>query len=125
MTETVSLKNCYVCGGEQHDHDKFCRRCGTRQANGYATSANLAGMSECETKPLEQGEEIYPTYSGQLIRIVAQGLSARAATQRSNRGLQRLICTLITIPIWMLIVVLSPLDAYTAAKAAAGCVSNR
>jgi hypothetical protein len=46
----------------------------------------------------------------------------RATTRRPSRGLRRLVCTLITIPIWMLIVMLSPLDAYTAAKAAAGCV---
>ena len=32
---------------------------------------------------------------------------------------------LITIPIWMLIVMLSPLDALVAAKAAAGCISKQ
>lgn len=125
MTETVSLKQCHVCGVEQHDRDKFCRRCGIRQVSGYATAARLERMSECETRPLQRDEEVYQSFSGQLIHIVAQSMSARAAKQSGSRGGRRLVCTLITIPIWMLIVMLSPLDAYAAAKAAAGCVSNR
>jgi hypothetical protein len=36
-----------------------------------------------------------------------------------------LVCTLITIPIRMLIVMLSPLDALAAARAAAGCLSEQ
>jgi len=125
MTETVSLRQCHACSGELHDRDKFCRRCGIRQVNSYVTSAGLACIPECETRPLGADEKVYQSFSGQLIQIVAQSMSPRVARQSGSRGLRRLVCTLITIPIWMLIVMLSPLDAYTAAKAAAGCVNDR
>lgn len=125
ITETISLRNCCACGAELHDHDKFCRRCGVRQASRYATSTDLARLSECETRPLQSGEEVYQSFSGQLISIVAQSMSARATAPGGSRHLRRLVCTLITIPIWMLIVMLSPLDALAAAKAAAGCISRQ
>ena len=131
MTETIGLKRCCDCTAELRDRDKFCRHCGARQGNGYATSTDLTFAGIGETKPL-QGRptfqpcaESYTTYSGQLIRIVAESISARTPAQSAHGWLKRLICTLITIPIWMLIVMLSPLDAYAAAKAAAGCVDYR
>ena len=123
--ETTPLRQCRDCEAELLPRDKFCRRCGLRQANSYATSSNLTYFSESETRPLSGCLDGFPSYSGQLIKIVTESLSARATTQYSSRGLRRLVCTLITIPIWMLIVMLSPLDAYTAAKAAAGCVNKQ
>lgn len=123
--ETAALNQCYGCGAELLPRDKFCRRCGIRQANRYATSTDLARARDCETKPFGASEEPCQSFSGQLIRVVAQTMSARTATQIRSRGLQRLVCTLITIPIWMLIVMLSPLDAFVAARAAAGCVNSR
>ena len=123
--ETAALNQCHGCGAELLPRDKFCRRCGIRQVNGYATSTDLARARDCETRPLGSGEEACHSFSGQLIRVVAQTMSARAAIQNRSRKGQRLICTLITIPIWMLIVMLSPLDAIAAARAAAGCVNHR
>ncbi|MBS1788935.1 MAG: hypothetical protein JST85_14490 [Acidobacteria bacterium] len=134
MTETIGLRRCCDCTAELRDRDKFCRHCGARQGNSYATSTDLTFAGSNETKPLERGSafqpctaspESYTTYSGQLIRIVAESMSARTSAQSAKGWLKRLICTLITIPIWMLIVMLSPLDAYAAAKAAAGCVDYR
>ena len=123
--ETTALNQCHGCGAELLSHDKFCRRCGIRRPNSYATSTDLSGARNCETQPLQSGEQPCQSFSGQLIRVVAQTMSTRTATRNHSRGLQRLICTLITIPIWMLIVMLSPLDAIVAAKAAAGCTNNQ
>lgn len=123
--ETTALNQCHGCGAELLPRDKFCRRCGVRQASRYVTSTDLARLSECETRPLQSGEDVYQSFSGQLISIVAQSMSARAAVPGGNRHLRRVVCTLITIPIWMLIVMLSPLDALAAAKAAAGCISRQ
>lgn len=128
LTETIGFRRCCHCTAELRELDKFCRRCGARQSHCYATSTDLTFAGISETKPL-QGRptfqpctESYTTYSGQLIRIVAESMSARTSAPCAHGWLKRLICTLITIPIWMLIVMLSPLDAYAAAKAAAGCV---
>lgn len=123
--ETVALNQCHGCGAEQMQSDKFCRRCGTRQKQSYVTSTDLARSRDCETKPLQSGELQCQSFSGQLIRVVTQTMSTRNTARIHSRGVQRLICTLIAIPIWMLIVMLSPLDAFVAAKAAAGCVNSR
>ncbi len=123
-TETVSLRQCYACSAELHDHDKFCRRCGVRQDKSYVTSPTQAHLAECETRPL-QSDEVYQSFSGRLIQIVAQSLPANGGVLGGSRMLRRLVCTLIAFPIWMLIVMLSPLDAYSAARAASGCVSER
>ena len=127
-TETIGFKRCCACTAELLDRDKFCRRCGVKQVSSYATSTELTQAKEGETKLLPgvaNGTEAYRSYSGQLIQIVAESMSARAATPSGGRTLRGVVCTLITIPIWMLIVMLSPLDAYAAAKAAAGCVDCR
>jgi hypothetical protein len=120
--ETVDLKRCHACSAELLDGHRFCRRCGAQYSNAYATSTDLTYSSGGETNPLTWNTGKHLSYSGQLIRIVTESLSARNSTQRLNRRSRWLIFTLISIPIWMLIVMLSPLDAYTAAKSAAGCV---
>jgi hypothetical protein len=123
--ETAPLKQCESCQAELLARDKFCRRCGLRQVDGYATSTNLTYPAQYETKALSSRTESFPSYSGQLIKLVAKSLSERETTEGSSRALRRLVCTLITIPIWMLIVMLSPLDAVAAAKAASGYVNQR
>ncbi len=124
-TEILADKHCHACATGLLGRDRFCRHCGVRQMDVNTAETNLACVSECVTKPLgEQTEELH-SYSGQMIRMVTQGLSPRTATQNPGRGLRWLVCTLITFPIWMLIVLLSPLDAYTAAKAAAGNMTYR
>ena len=123
--ETTALNQCPGCGAEPLMRDKFCRRCGTRRLNSYATSTDLAGTRVFETKPLQSGEQRCQSFSGQLIHVVAQTMSTRTAARNQSRGVQRLICTLIAIPIWMLIVMLSPLDAIVAAKSAAGYANSQ
>jgi hypothetical protein len=124
-TEIIAINQCQTCKADLRAHDKFCRQCGVRRFNGYVTSTDLKRLAECETRPLPGGTEEFSSYSGQLIRIVTQSLSARTTTLSSGRGFRRLVCTLITIPIRMLIVMLSPLDALAAARAAAGCLSEQ
>jgi hypothetical protein len=55
--------------------------------------------------------------SGSLIGALTNGVSASATDYPLNRGVRRVIAVLISIPIWLIIILLSPLDAYTAAKA--------
>jgi hypothetical protein len=120
--ETVDLKRCHACAAELLDTHKFCRRCGARHPDGYITSTDLAHSSNWQTRPLAGNTGEHASYSSQLIRIVTESLSARTSTKRLNRKSRWLVSTLITIPIWLLIVMLSPLDAYTAAKSAANCL---
>lgn len=114
---------CHACATGVLKQDKYCRRCGALQLNRYATGTELMHLSESETRPLttvQTGE--FQTYSGQLLKVVTESLAAKTAAPKASRSFQRLLCTLITLPLWMLIVMLSPLDAYAAAKTAAGYV---
>ena len=124
-TEVIAVQQCSACATGFLKHDRFCRRCGVRQPEGNAPSTDPNRFWARETQLLADRTEELQSYSAQLIRIVTQNLSIRVSRQNTSRGFRRLICTLITLPIWMLIVLLSPLDAYTAAKAAAGDMSYR
>jgi ribosomal protein L40E len=128
LTQSMELnadKQCHACAAELIARARFCRRCGARQMDANTASARLNCLAECETRPLTEDTREFQSYSGQLIKIVTQSMSARTAPLHPSRGLQRLLCTLITLPIWMLIVLLSPLDAYVAAKAAADGMNHR
>ena len=119
-TEVIAVQECSACATGLLKHDKFCRRCGVRQAEGNGASTDPNRFWARETQLLTERTQGLETYSAQLIRIVTQNVSMKVSKEKTSRGFRRLICTLITLPIWMLIVLLSPLDAYTAAKAAAG-----
>lgn len=113
---------CHACATGVLECDKFCRRCGARQLNRYNTAEEMKNLSEGETRPLTVQTGEFQTYSGQLLKVVTTSLAAKTAAGHSSRRLQRLVCTLIALPLWMLIVMLSPLDAYAAARTAAGYV---
>jgi hypothetical protein len=58
---------------------------------------------------------LYRRVSGPLVSAVVAGVSANSP-QSYGRFMKRAILALISIPIWLIIVLLSPLDAYAAAK---------
>lgn len=99
MTETTGIKECHACGVELLERDKFCRRCGVSQ--GVPTST-LTGVTDGTG-----GEPRSLSNDGTLSSL------------RANRRAMRLVSMLIAVPLWLMIVLLSPLDAYAAAKAIA------
>ncbi|HKP85334.1 MAG TPA: hypothetical protein VJZ26_04510 [Blastocatellia bacterium] len=129
---TVAVKACASCGGGLLEYDKFCRWCGVLQP-GFATgerannsasmnpsSRNLSskGLSAYQTSALDQAgasSSLYHRVSGPLVSAVVAGVVA-GSTQEQNQFVKRAILALISIPIWLIIVLLSPLDAYVAAK---------
>jgi predicted amidophosphoribosyltransferase len=115
---TADLNLCLSCAHELRTGDKFCRRCGARQD--YITdpvnSAELA--TRYKTAPLPQ-LGAYRRVSGPLVAQLAADISARAA-QVNNCLLRHLVLAIIVLPLWLLIILLSPLDAYATAKAIAG-----
>ena len=104
--ETTGLRLCQACGAEQLGRDKFCRRCGIQ--NGL--------VAPSRTGPLSGTGSLRRSYSGPLIGIVAQKLSEDTSSFRSNRWAMLLISMMVAVPLWLMIVLLSPLDAYVAAK---------
>ncbi|HSB11437.1 MAG TPA: hypothetical protein VLM38_18255 [Blastocatellia bacterium] len=78
-----------------------------RQTRGFASRS----ASE-ETYDSYQGHPI----SGPLIKTLLIEMSANSTAKGHGRVVLSLIQAIIMIPIWLMIVLLSPLDAYAAAK---------
>ena len=119
MTETTGIKKCHACGAELLERDKFCRRCGVSQGVPTSTLTGVTDGTGGEPRSLPDNEAICLSYSSKLVNVVSQDLSARTSSLRANRMEMRLVSMLIAVPLWLMIVLLSPLDAYVAAKAIA------
>jgi hypothetical protein len=126
---TVAVKACCRCTSGLLEWDRFCRRCGARQPDlastqvDPATEANelAAGFTNRQsylTANLETAARaiVYRRISAPLVDAVVTG--ALAGPSRRNQGAcaRRMILALISIPVWLIIVLLSPLDAYAAVK---------
>jgi hypothetical protein len=122
MTETVGLTQCHTCGAELLERDKFCRRCGVDQRLCTVPTTVVPGHSgsfEYETRPLSGGGNRGGSFSGTLVNFVTQSVSERTSGCGANRWAMRLVGALVVAPLWVMIVLLAPLDAYVAAKAIA------
>ena len=122
MTETIGLTQCHTCRAELLDGDKFCRRCGLNQSLCTAPLTVVDGNSgrfKYETRPLRGGANRGGSISGALVNFVTQSVSERTSCCGANRWMMRLVGALVMAPLWVMIVLLAPLDAYVAAKAIA------
>ena len=120
---TVAVKACTSCGGGLLEYDKFCRWCGARQLDllashklNSAPSMNLTPgeRSPYTTSALDQQAGLLNRVSGPLVSAVIASLAGSPDAQ--SQFVKRAILALISIPIWLIIILLSPLDAYAAAK---------
>ncbi len=136
-SESVTYQACGACGHTLLAGDKFCRRCGAKQgvqansptrdvqsdqlsliteadserpASSYAT-ALLAQISDTPSR--------YRPVSGSLVNALVNGMADAPAARACSPLMRRAIFTLSMIPIWLIIIFLSPLDAYLAARSAA------
>lgn len=122
MTETIGLMQCHNCGAELLEHDKFCRRCGVSQCLRTAPPSVVAvrtDRSEHETRPLPGSKNRGGSFSGTLVNVVTQSVSEGTSSLCANRWTMWLVGALALVPLWLMIALLSPLDAYIAAKAIA------
>jgi hypothetical protein len=120
--ETVDLKLCQACASEVRPRDRYCRRCGASQSLSLSsvtaplTEPELgAGIASYVTAPLAEND-VYHRVSGSLVKIITAGLSGSASARLDSRYARRAMLALISIPIWLIIVLLSPLDAYATAR---------
>jgi predicted amidophosphoribosyltransferase len=112
--ETRDFRLCSVCLAEARELDKFCRRCGVRLTKTLENDSDHFASSGHNTYQLAQGD--YQSISGALVAAVATGISQSTAQLRSRLA-RWLLSALVSIPIWLLIVLLSPFDAYATARA--------
>ena len=123
--KTAAMKACESCGGGMLDRDNFCRWCGASQ--GAMTGRNMPRESlaivfsePCRylTTGLEQlrSTDGLHSVSGPLVSAVVATLATGPASRPRASLLARAITALLSFPLWLIIVLLSPLDAYAAAK---------
>ena len=113
--KTVAVKVCSTCDAGLLERDRFCRWCGAPQP---ARTDNIALSVIPETSVLAPASraEVYRRVSGPLVNAVVTGALSGEARENQSRFIKRVTLALITIPIWLIIVLLSPLDAYAAVK---------
>lgn len=125
---TVAIKACIACASALLERDNFCRRCGAPQPGHESLALNRVvkmptEAAECGAQFWENTKfansargDVYRRISGPFVNAVVTGALSTPSTENQNLFVQRVILALISIPIWLIIVLLSPLDAYAAVK---------
>jgi hypothetical protein len=125
QAKTVAVKACFACTSGILESDEFCRWCGAHQisfAHADFTSPSLTvalfEASTYATSTLASGArgDVYRKVSAPLVNAVVSGALAGPAIEKRSRTLTRVILALISVPVWLIIVLLSPIDAYAAIK---------
>ena len=120
--KTVAVKACIACEAGLLERDRFCRWCGApqsaRTSGSFEASDDIALAVIPATSVLAPATcaEVYRQVSGPLVNAVVTGALSGDARENQSRFIKRVTLALITIPIWLIIVLLSPLDAYAAVK---------
>jgi hypothetical protein len=99
-------EQCGACSNWAVTGDKFCRRCGTRRETGG------------ETTPLRADERVSGSLSSRSISRFQHRVVQTTGSLHLNRAGGFVVAVLISIPMWLLIVLLSPIEAYSCARAA-------
>lgn len=63
------------------------------------------------------GAKLYHRVSGPLVKAITASLATGAPDRLHNPFFRKLVLALISVPVWVMLVLLSPLDAYLASKA--------
>lgn len=117
LMEATEIKQCHSCANELPASDNFCRRCGILQRANSLPPFNNTGWAERETRVLWGEEDANQMLSGPLVNALTRGIAEKTAPVHLNPFGARLVVAIVAVPIWLLIILLSPLDAYTAARA--------
>lgn len=123
---TVSLKTCRACGTSLLTTHRFCRLCGASQghlefvtrrhdsiSNPMPSTRILAPHSERKALLRAGG---YRSISGSVLDSFVTSELTAATSRIKSRAAKRAVAAAITIPLWLMIVLLSPLDALHASR---------
>lgn len=116
IKETAGVKSCNNCSRELREGDRFCRRCGANQ-NGRQRAESLDATeteSKYRTSRLPEADD-WRRFSGSLMKSLVGSVSVR--TSRINNRFAKLVVSILAAaPLWLMIVLLAPFDAYVAAR---------
>lgn len=124
QSTTIAIKPCQSCSSGILEESKFCRLCGAAQSYSLPTDSltpipqgpvGVKSTNRYVTTPLSPRGQYHPV-SGPLVNAVIAGVPARTQPSPAGTLSKRMLLALMSIPIWVMIILLSPLDAYTSAK---------
>lgn len=124
QTTTIAITPCPSCGAGLIKGSKFCRSCGAAQVHALPPDSGTVisgGNVETEqrtyyaTTRLSQ-QKLYHPVSGPLVNAVVEGLPVSIPRSPVSSLSKRILLALMAIPIWVMIILLSPLDAYASAR---------
>ena len=121
---TEAISHCISCSAGLCVESRFCRYCGAAQGR---SSTTAQGSTVPIANPWNDTREQYVTtrmttqkryhpVSGSLVKAVIAGVPAKTPRSRLTSWPKRILPALMAIPIWVMIILLSPIDAYTSAK---------
>lgn len=87
---------------------------------GLSDPVNAPTSSFDGAGPASAGANPYHKVSAPLVEAVTAGITANSFGKSQNRFVRQTFSLLLSIPIWLMIVLLSPFDAYLAAKHISG-----
>lgn len=119
-TTTLAIRPCSACGAGLTGDSTFCRWCGARLTTDSDQPERLrfdpiATSAAYKTTPLVPLNRYHPV-SGPLVKAVAAGVPTRASLSTTGGLTKRMLLALMAVPIWVMIILLSPIDAYASAK---------
>ena len=121
-TETIALR-CQNCNRLETAPARFCRWCGFSKRSG---SIKVSGLQQgSTTRVLECEEDSFEAVSRRPLDTLAQSVAETTGSLKLNRYGALFIAVLTAIPMWLLIILLSPFDAYVRAKATWGQIVIR
>lgn len=118
QTESVTSNRCGDCNRPALAADNFCRWCGFNFSESPTLSPEIAASLIHKTTALGNEEESRRSVSARSLNTLQQGVAATTGPLRLNRFGALVIAVLIAIPMWLLIILLSPFDAYVSARTA-------
>jgi len=123
LKTTLTISPCCGCGEAIQEDQNFCRWCGASQQRVGRTGvvvtdgvdAAIEASATNYTTTRFDNKTLYHPVSAQLVHAVVEGLPTVAHASAGTLS-KRMLLALMTVPIWVMIILLSPLDAYTSAK---------
>jgi hypothetical protein len=125
-TKTEAIRGCESCAQGILDRDKFCRWCGALQSGATVTISEVAESREIvvlePSRYFTTGVGNNSTnnslrrVSGPLVSAVVASLSTGPVPKPGQSWFATTLAALLSLPLWLMIVLLSPFDAYAAAK---------
>lgn len=120
-TKTTTLTACAACGVGLLEGNTFCRWCGARRESDLTVRlrphTSLTSLHQIRSPQQRCAvNSLCHLVSGPLVKAIAENVSATLTVPRRDQFLRSVIQALVSIPIWLIFVLLSPFDAYAAAK---------